>query len=255
MVEARSGAGSIPACRRISHTLEAAILIPGRAVRRGCGGNPRAGILPCQAKHQQADGADGVRPAWALGTGPGRMAARRQGPVAAQHRLRRTSSRNQPSTSPGNRCSRAARNARSPGQNRGRVAPSCRSPRAGDVAAGSPPPCPGRSPQAAAVTRTRSCHPDRQVEAAQPIITPQAEPLGETSSSGTAKITYSCSHRTDDGTGRAGRRWLGNAAGTGQQLGDCPQPGGGGARRNQGCIRPACERSKLVPERCRTHPS
>ena len=46
-------------------------------------------------------------------------------------------------------------------------------PRSGDVAPGSPALCPGRSPQAAAVTRTRSSHPDRQVEAAQPIIMPQ----------------------------------------------------------------------------------
>jgi hypothetical protein len=43
--EVRSGAGSIPACRRISHTVEAAILIPGRAVRRGCACNPSL-VLP-----------------------------------------------------------------------------------------------------------------------------------------------------------------------------------------------------------------
>ena len=46
-------------------------------------------------------------------------------------------------------------------------------PRSGGAAPGSPRPCPGRSPEAAAVTRTRSSHPDRPVEAAQPIIMPQ----------------------------------------------------------------------------------
>ena len=47
-----------------------------------------AGILPCQAQHQQADGTDGPRPARALGAGPSRVAARQQVPVPAQHRLR-----------------------------------------------------------------------------------------------------------------------------------------------------------------------
>ena len=44
-----------------------------------------AGILSCQAQHQLADGADGARPARATGAGPGRVAARQQVPVPAQH--------------------------------------------------------------------------------------------------------------------------------------------------------------------------
>jgi hypothetical protein len=47
-----------------------------------------ARILCRQAQHQQAHGADGARPAWALGAGPGRMTARQQVPMPAQHRLR-----------------------------------------------------------------------------------------------------------------------------------------------------------------------
>jgi hypothetical protein len=76
VVEVRSGAGSIPACRR--------------DLPHGGGGGPDAedqqfavdaavapaGILPCQAQHEQADGADGGRPSRAPGTGPGRMTAR-----------------------------------------------------------------------------------------------------------------------------------------------------------------------------------
>ena len=37
-----------------------------------------AGILSCQAKHQEADGADGARPAGALGMGFGRVLAREE---------------------------------------------------------------------------------------------------------------------------------------------------------------------------------
>src|SRR5438477_13046958 len=35
-------------------------------------------VLPCQAQHQLADGADGARTARALGPGPGRVAARQE---------------------------------------------------------------------------------------------------------------------------------------------------------------------------------
>jgi hypothetical protein len=41
-----------------------------------------------QAQHQQADGADGARPTRAPGAGPGRVAARQEIPVPAQHRVR-----------------------------------------------------------------------------------------------------------------------------------------------------------------------
>jgi len=44
-------------------------------------------ILSCQAKHQLADGADGARPAWAPGAGSGRVAARQDVPMPAQHCL------------------------------------------------------------------------------------------------------------------------------------------------------------------------
>ena len=46
-----------------------------------------AGILSCQAKHQLADGADGARPARAPGAGSGRVAARQDVPMPAQHCL------------------------------------------------------------------------------------------------------------------------------------------------------------------------
>lgn len=46
-----------------------------------------ARILPCQAQHQQADGADSARPARAIGTGSGRMLAREEISMPAQHRL------------------------------------------------------------------------------------------------------------------------------------------------------------------------
>jgi hypothetical protein len=82
-----------------------------------------AGILPCQAQDQLADGADGARPARTLGAGPGRMAACQQVAVPAQHRVRPHQQPNRPRTSRGSQCSRAARNARSLGQNRGRVFP------------------------------------------------------------------------------------------------------------------------------------
>ena len=56
-------------------------------------------------------------------------------------------------------------------------------PRSGGVAPRSPGPCPGRSSEEAAVTRTRSSHSDRPVEAAQPIIMPQRADLGRATSS------------------------------------------------------------------------
>jgi hypothetical protein len=67
-----------------------------------------------------------------------------------------------------------ARNARSLGRNRSRVWPSCRSRtaiwwRSARISTT----CPGRSPEEAAVTRTRSSRSDRPVEAAQPIIMPR----------------------------------------------------------------------------------
>jgi hypothetical protein len=53
------------------------------------------------------------------------------------------------------------------------------------VAHRSPHPCPGRSPEEAAVTRTRSSHRDKSVETAQLIIMPQRADLrGATSSCG-----------------------------------------------------------------------
>ena len=88
VVEVRSGAGSIPACvEDLPHggggDLDAedeefavdAPVAPGR-------------VLPCQAQHQQADGADGARSARAPGAGSGRVAARQEVPVPAQHRVR-----------------------------------------------------------------------------------------------------------------------------------------------------------------------
>ena len=87
MVEVRSGAGSIPASLEdLPHggggdldaeDEEFAVDAPVAPAR----------ILPCQAQHQLADGADGARPARAPGAGPGRVAARQQVPVPAQHRL------------------------------------------------------------------------------------------------------------------------------------------------------------------------
>ena len=47
-----------------------------------------ARVLPGQPQYQQADGADGARPAGAPGPGSGRVAARQQVPVPAQHRVR-----------------------------------------------------------------------------------------------------------------------------------------------------------------------
>jgi hypothetical protein len=68
-------------------------------------------------------------------------------------------------------------------------------PRSGDVAPGSPRPWPGRSPEAAAVPRTRSSHRDRQVEAAQPIIMPQrAGPSGSNQLIRQPTSAYSYSH-------------------------------------------------------------
>jgi hypothetical protein len=137
-----------------------------------------ARVLLCQAQHQPADGADGARTAGR----PGReLEAWRR---ASRSRCQRStvsgriSSRNLPSMSRGSRCSRAARNARSTGENRGRALPSCRSStmswwRSARI----PRPCPGRSPEEAAVTRTHSSQLDRPVEAAQPIIIPQQQDL------------------------------------------------------------------------------
>ena len=84
-------------------------------------------------------------------------------------------------------------------------------PRSGDTAPRSPRPCPGRSPQAAAVTRTRSSHRDRPVEAAQPIIMPQQADLRTaTSSCGLRRNRIATPTWADEvsGTGKAepGRR-------------------------------------------------
>ena len=58
-------------------------------------------------------------------------------------------------------------------------------PRSGGAAPGSRRPCPGRSPEAAAATRTRSSRPGTPVAAAQPVIMPQRADLRRaTSSSG-----------------------------------------------------------------------
>jgi hypothetical protein len=58
-------------------------------------------------------------------------------------------------------------------------------PRSGGAAPGFPRPCPGRSPEVAAVTRTRWSQPGKRVEAAQPVIMPQqADSRRATSSSG-----------------------------------------------------------------------
>ena len=46
-----------------------------------------AGILSCQAQHQQADGADSARTARTAGVRPGGVAAHQQVPVPAQHCL------------------------------------------------------------------------------------------------------------------------------------------------------------------------
>ena len=86
-----------------------------------------AGILPCQAQDQLADGADGARPARALGAGPGRMAACQQVAVPAQHRVRLHQQPEPAQNVAREPVQQAAGNARSLGQNRGRVFPSCRS--------------------------------------------------------------------------------------------------------------------------------
>ncbi len=46
------------------------------------------GILPCQAQYQASDRAQGPRSAGALGPRLGRVAAREQAPMPAQHRFR-----------------------------------------------------------------------------------------------------------------------------------------------------------------------
>jgi hypothetical protein len=62
VAEVRSGAGSIPACCRISHTVEAAALTPRTSSSPWMRRDP-ARILPGQAQHQQADRANSARPA------------------------------------------------------------------------------------------------------------------------------------------------------------------------------------------------
>ena len=127
VVEVRSGAGSIPASLKdLPHggggdldaeDEEFAVDAPVAPAR----------VLPCQAQHQQADGADGARPARAPGAGSGRVAACQQVAVPAQHRVW-----------PDQQPEPAEHVAREPvqqggqerpvaGQNRGRVLPSCRS--------------------------------------------------------------------------------------------------------------------------------
>jgi hypothetical protein len=83
----RSGAGSIPARERISYTVEAATLIPEDEQLTVDAAITPARILPCQVHHQQADRANGARPARAPAAGTCRVAARQQVPVPAQHRL------------------------------------------------------------------------------------------------------------------------------------------------------------------------
>src|ERR1022692_725352 len=74
-----------------------------------------------------------------------------------------------------------------PGRWGGTAAGSCPvaapAPRSGGVAPRSPRPYPGRSSEEAAVTRIRSSHSDRPVEAAQPIIMPQRADLQRATSS------------------------------------------------------------------------
>jgi len=88
VVESRSGAGSIPASWRISHTVEAAVLNPEDEEFAVDAAVAPARVLSRQAHNQQADGADGTRPARALWARSGRVAARQQVPVPAQHRVR-----------------------------------------------------------------------------------------------------------------------------------------------------------------------
>ena len=84
------------------------------------------------------------------------------------------------STSLGSRCSSAASNARSARVNRTLSGPSCRGgPGAGGAAQGTPRPCPGCSPAAAAAARTRSPHRDRPVAAARSTTMPQRFPSHE----------------------------------------------------------------------------
>jgi hypothetical protein len=180
VVDVRSGAGSIPACCRISQTVEAATLMPRTSSSPWMRRYPqdvfsRARRSTSRRMERTVRGRPGC-----LGRD---LAAWRRASRSRCQRSTvsgRTSSRNRLSTSRGRACSRAARNARSPGQNRGRVVPSCApAPRSGDATPGSPRPCPGRPSEAAAVTRTRSSHRDKPIEAAQPIACRSERASGE----------------------------------------------------------------------------
>ncbi len=144
-----------------------------------------ARVLSCQAKHQQADGADGVWPTRAIGDGTWPRGGAPAGPGAGA-----VPSPYVPAAGTGQARPARASAARRPGTpcRPGRTAAgsypaAAPAPRSGGVAPRFPRPCPGRSPEEAAVTRTRSSHSDRPVEAAQPIILPQRAALGRATSS------------------------------------------------------------------------
>jgi hypothetical protein len=206
--EVRSGAGSIPACCRIPNGGGRDLDAEDEELAVDAPVAP-AGILPRQARHQQADGADGARPARTAGAGPGRVAARQDVPVPVQHRLW-TDQQPEP----------AKHVPPEAVQQRGQERPIGRAePRPGltklplqdrdlvDVAPGSPRPCPGRSPEEAAVTRTRSSQPGRPVEAAQPIIMPQRADLRRATS-----LSGLCRNRIAPPT------WADEIFGTGSRL-------------------------------------
>jgi hypothetical protein len=77
----------VGAARVISHTVEAAVLMPRTRSSPWMRGSPSRDS-PCQAQHQLADGADGARPARAPGAGSGRVVARQEVPLPAQYRVR-----------------------------------------------------------------------------------------------------------------------------------------------------------------------
>jgi hypothetical protein len=68
-------AGSIPASRKISQTVQAAALYPGHQQPAVHPAIPPAGILADQPQHQDADRARGARPARVPGPGPPGMPA------------------------------------------------------------------------------------------------------------------------------------------------------------------------------------
>jgi hypothetical protein len=121
VVLVRSGAGSIPAWRRISHTVEAATLIPRTRSSPWMRRQPQEGFSRARRStswrmERTVRGRPGL-------FGRDRAAWRR----AIRSRCQRstvpgwTSRRNRPSTSVGSQRSKAARNVLSLGRNRGRV--------------------------------------------------------------------------------------------------------------------------------------